>query len=575
MYGARVAPETSAEQPAEATAPAAVYVLDLHKTEWARCFEACVSFAEGRQHDHCEYTSRGIRREPGLSYLTERYKLDHEATIQEAHGPTKPDTQVPVAKDIVGTLTGILLGSPPILSVPSDLESQATIQRLWAYGEMQASWMEARDMAGGGRAAVVVSQIKAGKPSLEVVRPSECIVLAWSAAEEWQPTEVMRQYLCSETVIDKGKVVVREVWKTIVWTETAVITYRDVPKDHPRETPLEEVGRVPHFMGMCPATWYRNTKSASAWGRHDYEQAESMLDAHDRLASDTYSGIGNNLDPTVVDCDEMAHQQKQPFPGRGRGVVIKRGPNAKVTLLETNGESLRLGLDAARDLRNNIYDSCEVPQLTPSNVAAYKSGEAVRMLWRKATIRAARLWPTLEAAIRRSLMCFVNVARSKGIGMVERGAGGAILLPGAVVQPDRPERGEQVPDGKIKPHVIGREFFIVISQGPYFAPTPAEKQQELTTLSTISGTAKILSQQTATEQAAAIVGVDPTEETRRVLEEEEADRADNLSTMEAMAAAKRGEPVGGGAPGEKKEEGEVADDEEAEEEEDEDGDEDG
>ena len=83
---------------------------------------------------------------------------------------------------------------------------------------------------------------------------------------------------------------------------------------------------------------------------------------------------------------------------------------------------------------------------------------------------------------------------------------------------------------------------------PYFQSTPADQAQAITTLLTAAGGKAVISQQTATEQAAAVYGIAPEEEWARVQKDSKDDADKAAEQAKAFGDANDG-GAGGKVPG--------------------------
>lgn len=517
-----------------------IHVLDLPDTEWARTFELHASFAEGRQHD---VDPQG-NPSPGANYLMQRYRQDQLQSIVENEHPEleRPRFRTPVAKGIVGTFTGMLLGEPPQIIVAADLDRQHFLQALYDHGNMQGAMMRARDIAGSGSAVVVVSEIIAGKPSLRVLRPSQCLVLEWSDTERAppQPKKLLWQALKVEFGLgESGKVERKEVWHTILWTETETIVFQVVPKDYDRKKTIPISSRSPHRCDRCPATWWPNgyVEADSPWGIHDIDQCESLCDGVDQIGSLAIEAVGNNVDPSILHKDDVMSRRQNKITESGRGVVWKVSPQGDVKYVEIQGESVKMGLETHQALIDLAYESANCIRVTPETAGQYRSGIAFELLWRRPRIQARQLWPSCAATHLRVFDCFLAMAAAVGVGMLGSEVKAGIMLPGKVITPDTPEPGKKnVNNAKMEPHTIGKGGTIQIIQGPLFTPTQQEIGAELTSLQAAAGGTKIIPRQTAAERAAILYNRNPQSEWERLEAENEADMQQQVDMMEAESA---------------------------------------
>lgn len=531
----------------EETGDAPVMVYNLPQTEDAKRFDAAWCFFANRQHDHLDQSWEGTPRKPGMEYLRERYYPRGFVPLN-AGSPMwrKPDMPTPTASVIVNRNTGLMLGSPTVIKVAADEDTQELLRAVAKSSNLRLLFALGRNMAGGGGTACEVPSIIGGRIHLAVHKPSEFRVLKWSSSESWQPERIIRQVLVMLPVRDSnGNRGYREFWQTTEWNAKDRIDYRPVPKEWRPEDPIEKAGPPvvsPHGSSRCPVTWYRNTPSEEMWGQTDFEGLEPRCDTIDRLGSHLYSAIGKNCDPTVVQSDDAGTRRRHRFGRLGRGQLLETSEKGKASLLETSGESLKVTLDAWQRLEDETFRLADVVHVNAQTAGAFRSGEALRLLWRAPEVRVGWLWPQREVTMRRSLEAIYDMAKSFGVSSYEMPKKGTIILPSREmkaepmkpVKPKKPEAEreeaepalpEAQPKPKLVPHKAGKFGWIELERGPYFQKTPTEIQQEVQAVQAAASGAQVLSEETAVEEAAQIMGIDPAEELRRIHEERERNAA--------------------------------------------------
>ena len=537
-------PRVDADYTIEETGDAPVMVYDLPQTEEAKRFEAAWCFFANRQHDHLDQSWEGMPRKPGMEYLRERYyprgfvPLNVGSPVMR-----KPDMPTPTAAVIVNRNTGLMLGSPTVIKVAADEDTQELLRAVAKSSNLRLLFALGRNMAGGGGTACEVPSIIGGRIHLAVHKPSEFRVLQWSSSESWQPERIVRQVLVTLPVRDShGNRGFREFWQTTEWNAKERIDYKPVPKEWKPEDPIEKAGRpvrAPHGSSRCPVTWYRNTPSEEMWGLTDFDGLEPRCDTIDRLGSHLYSAVGKNCDPTVVQSDDAGTRRRHRFGRLGRGQLLETSEKGKASLLETSGKSLEVTLDAWQRLEDETFRLADVVHVNAEIAGAFKSGEALRLLWRAPEVRVGWLWPQREVTMRRSLEAIYDMAKAFGVSSYEMPRKGTIILPSREMkEPPRPAKpkapeGEEVEAGppeppakpKLVPHKVGKFGWIDLERGPYFTKTPTEINQEVQAVQAAAGGVPVLSEETAVEEAAQIMGIDPAEELRRMHEEKERNMA--------------------------------------------------
>lgn len=564
------------------TAP--VVVFNLPDSEDAQAFEHAYRFFENRQHDHLDMAWDGSSRRDlaAANYLRERYyPRDFVPVDSGSPHMRKPDMTTPMAPTVVTRNTGLLLGSDPKLSMMVDDSSQALVRCMYESSALNLNFAEGRNMAGGGGATFLIPGLMGGLPQLTVGRPSEFRVLQWSSSEPWQPERVVKQVKVSRMVRDRsGNRRAVDFWQTTEWNKEYRLEYQLVPMDweKDREIPLDT--RIPPFRhgckNRCPVTYYKNSETDCLLGATDFAGLEPRFDAVDRLGAHLYTAVGKNCDPTVWHADEEGTRRRNPMTRRGRGYVQPLSEKGSIGAMEIAGTSLQITYTFWRGLQDDSFSLADCPRVTPDTAGAYKSGEALKILWRSAEVRARWLWPPLEKAIRRIMTCFFEMSQTFGVSSYEAPVAGTIILPSRVIPPARPKRPppetvqlpaagpeepppppmvkpkptlaappEERPKPKLEPHKPGAFGFIDIAPGNYFPATSAEKLSDITALQAAAGGAKLLSEETAIEQGAKTLGVDSDEELRRV--HEEAERT--IESQPANAPLAAAKPIGGKKPG--------------------------
>lgn len=556
-------------------------IYNLPETEEAQIFECSYKFVECRQHDHLTCLWDGQTREvENANYLRERYYPRGFAPVDPGSPlARKPELTTPMASTIVLRNTGLLLGTDPRIEMAVDEDSQALMRTVYGYGGLKNPFAHARNMAGGGGAAVLIPGIIGGRPNLTIGRPSEFKVLKWSDTEPWQPARIIQQTLVPRTVRDpRGNRSVKMFWLTTEWNQQERLQYKLVPEDCDEDVELQLDPAVPvvkHGVpGRCPVTWYKNTESNWIYGLTDFAGLEPRFDATDRLGTHLYTAIGKNCDPTVFQADDEGTRRRHLISKRGRGVIAQLSEKGRLGALEIAGTSLEVTYKFWRSLMDDTYATADCVRVTPDTAGAFRTGEAIRLLWRSSEVRVGWLWSPLADAVRRVLECYYAMAETFGVSSIERPKAGTIILPSKVVQPERPKPpapppppppevgpdGEVIPPApprpvpalappvddkpkpKLQPHKVGAYGYIDVQPGSYFAKTPAEKQAELASVQLAAGGCPVISQETAVEEAANSLGRDPDDELRRV--HEEADRSIDAFGGGGQALAAAGKQAG-------------------------------
>lgn len=553
------------------TGDAPVTVFNLPESEEARAYDAAFRFFAGTHHDHLEMRWNGTTCSAGDPYLRDRYSAHGLAPADiGAASSRRPDLPTPTAQVIVTRNTGLMFGSPVEIDMVVDENSQELMREVYRFGDLHLSLSEGRNYAGGGGNAIEIPMVVGGRPVLQVYKPSEFKVLKWSETESWQPARIVRQILVPMPCRDRmGRLRTEQFWCTMEWTDRDVIDYLPVPKGWDKDIP--ERSRKAHGASRCPVTWYKNTPSDGPWGQTDFHNLEPRIDVIDRLGSHVQSAIGQNCDATVFHADEEGSRRRNQIKRRGRGQVWQGSDKASFGLVETDARGLEVANDFWRSLMHDTFELADVVRVTAETAGSLKAAEAIRLLWRASEVRVSTLWPQRANTMRRGLESFYEMAETFGVSSIEAPKPNTMILPSRVMPVEPPHEEKDVvpkepmlpgaaaeeneqppapaappafkprpppekPTVKLAPHKVGKFGFIALKPGPYFAPSAAEKQGEVTT-TTAAVSAKLLSKETAITATARAFGVDPHEELRRLHEETEIDDAkavDNMARMQAQ-----------------------------------------
>lgn len=489
------------------------------------------AFFECTHHDHHSARWDGSHRDPGVGYMHERLRPQgFVPTNSISHGMRKPDTHVPLGRQVVSRFTEMLLGEGryPTLSVPHSESTETYLRTVFQESVLWDVLMEASDVAGSCGSAAVVVHIVQGAPTAEVLYPEDLYCVEWEEGLHWQPRDIIEQRLVDRQVLDEesGKVLDKKYWVTRRWTDEEVISYEDVEEvvGSSAKDFLKIVDRVKHGAGKCPVVWYQRTRNTRApEGRSDYDGAEHLIDQLDRIMSQTVKGTRANVDPTLVLKEDQRHLQRNPVIRKGAGNIIPVSPQGDAKYLEMSGQSIKMGLDVSERLYHQICETVECVIVDAANAGAYRSGEAMQMLWRSMESKTNRLRVPLVQVIARLGSLWASMGIVHGVNVTAEGSDGEVQ--GIRLQALADPEHKDVAAGIVK------NPYVTISWPPYWNPTPQQEQAKAVAL-TAAVTGDLLSPQTGLEEFAAFIGIDPTREAERV--QEAAD--ETKSSVEALLA---------------------------------------
>ena len=526
--------------------PPLIRVWDLPNTPRAITLRARSAFVSCEQHDHLRVSWEGTPRDPGVGYLQERMRPHGFVPTNAApYGDRKPDASVPLPRQVTISFTDMLFGEGryPALQVSADTKTERYVDEIMKESNTWDAMIEARDMAGGCGSAALSVAVEDGEPMTETHHPADLWVRQWKPGAKWIPVEVVEQRLVRIEYEDEdGQIASRRMWRTRMWTETHVVHYKDVPEDwgqdeENKNAPIPVDGVVEHKAGRCPVVWYQNTRnSKSPEGETDMTGAYHLSDRLDRFQSMVVRGSIANIDPTLVRKIDDRLRRRRPVERKGHGALIDVGPTGDAKLLEITGSSIEMGWNGVRELRNQTLQTVGCVIVDPESAGAYKSGEALALLWRRMESRCNRFRVPATTVLRQLASLWIALGNAWGVTSVEDPDKGGIVLPPLTIEEPQPEPapGEPVPEPKVvtKPHEVGDGKFVNVVWPPYHVPTANQLQAMATALATANGQKATISQETATAEMVGFLGRgDPSDERRRIEEEQAKGREQFAAAM--------------------------------------------
>lgn len=557
-------------------------VWALPNTRRARELCCAMAFVEGTQHDHLASDWDGRPRDPGVGYLRERMDPQGFVSVQSAVAMPgrKPNAHLPIARQVTMRFTEMLLDIPPTPTT-SDDRTDRFLDAIMREAKCWNTLQQSRDSAGGCGSAAILLSVQDGKPCSERIKTSDLWVVRWRSGPDWIPELVIEQRLVEEERLDpeSGELRSERVWKTRAWDETHSYTYVDVPesygrdatKDKRRPVMLEGIapGQLPyrspqpegedlddgeitiaidadgnpmiyeHKMGRCPVIWLQNTRNTeSPEGDPDSSAVWHLADRLDRLQSMVVRASIANVDPTLVYSDDQRHQRTNPILKKGWGQVIRTGPQGKASFLETSGESVKMGWDGIRELREQYLQTVGCFIVDAQTAGTYKSGEALQLLRKPMEHVVGRKRVPLGDAIVQICEAWIVAGRQHKVANAddEKSEGGIALPPWIeeIKPPPRPplavagEEGEDATEPEEPPavqrkrrvHEVGDGRCVELSWPPFDTPTAAQLLSLAQALGVATGQKQILSQETATSVIVNYLGKgDPADEYQRVQDE--------------------------------------------------------
>ncbi len=464
----------------------------------------------------------------------------------------RPSTPVRLGKTIVDAFTNLLFGENrfPAIKVEGDENREDFVRTISRVGRLPATMIRARSL-GGAMGTVGVSWcFHEGRPRFEVHNAKHLHVHSWIDRLSLKPQHVTEVYLFHKVKWDGKGFNKQHYWYRRDWTPEADFVFHDVPFEKNKD-PIWEVDEElssRHGDGVLHFEWIQNLPTDEIDGTADYDGLYDQLDQLDVLSSTVMRGAIMNLDPTLklkVD-PNLARMGGGVKKGSDNALLL--GQEGDAEYMELSGTSVDAGIKLLTELRRSILETAQCVVADPNEIASQgTSSVAMKMMYAPMLARADVLREQYAAAVTRMLENMVTVARMRmdeEIVAVDPETGEqaparfVLSLPPRIVRMDQadPMTGEVVAEAVPTPieRDPGSAGEVELTWPPYFQPTYDDQSKMATTLQMATGGKAFVSGETASDLAAAMFGVEPSQERERMSGQIAADNAAQAAMFPPM-----------------------------------------
>lgn len=539
-------------------------VWNIQKTPRAKGLLARAAFVRGKQHDHYTYGPTGSPRDPGVGYIHERMAPAGFVPVVPKH-LRQPQCPYPLGRITTKRFTDLLLGegNKPTVTVPADPVTENYLEGFFDEARCWDTFADLRDKAGECGEAYLSIGVMNGTPVARAHNAWNIWVREWADGEQNVVVEVVEQKLVVETRLNTKTKKLEEVavWETRVWDKEYEYVYESVPEDYGEEVDDEKVpahvpgdedkknGWIPiskiyeHKAGRCPVLLHQNTRNTeSTSGDPDAAGGHKLSDNIDKLQSGVVRSAGNNTDPTMAIADSAAMHRHYPWHRKGAGAVVRTSEKGKAYFLESTGEAVATGWKSVEQLRDQYLQVVRLIMIDPQTAGTYKSGEALKALWRSQNAATGKKRVPLTTTIRSAASIAIALGEQHEIGNLEaelpeqKGTEepkAYIMLPPLVLE-DAERRHYGVAKGD-EPAVVsqrvGKGRFVKVKWPPFHEPTPTEIAQIVQAMTMGTGQKAVISQKSGVAVVSEELGLQPEVELARIEEEKEKNVRDFDATM--------------------------------------------
>lgn len=424
--------------------------------------------------------------------------ISPEVVFPKATGPSsaidgllardkRPTAPTNIVRRTVKRYTGLLFSEKrcPKVRVSNDPDTEAFLEAVREAAGFWAAMRSARNKGGSMGSVVMTVGCRNGEFDFEV-HNSKNVTPIWNDRKKLKLAGilVMERYLREVNVVaEDGKVEGTEVVVFLsrrIITEQVDVVYADVRADAAFKAGWEVQSQVKHGLGQFPGVWIQNdAESDDQDGDADCEGAWQMVDADDRLLAEVHAGTMNNLDPTLVTKSDPT-EVSQLGPGqsiqKGSDNGIEVGSKGDAKYLEMMGSGIEVALKVSDKYEEKIDQLTGSVQIDNDDIAGVQSGRAMELRYASMLERADDYRVQYGRAVIQLMRLTELIARKFTTTTLQ------------LVTPDgKPAVGKfrfDLPprelDGKLVDHQLGPGGYISLKWGPYFAPTAADVQQDIT-----------------------------------------------------------------------------------------------
>lgn len=490
----------------------------------------------------------------------------------------RPNAPYRLARSMVKAFTAMLWGDnrwPTIRS--DDPDTQAFCEAIVKAANLKNRYTRARNVGGACGTSMLSWLFRAGKPVVHLHSGRFCQVLEWDDIDTFVPRHVTELYRTfASRVNEEGQSQRYEVWQRHDWTLDADIVFKpvEVTPDNPVEWFIDEARSFRHGDGECHCVWIPNFPDdedpGAIDGQPDYAECYEQLETLDISNSILVQGVNKNLDPTLVVKRENPNDVKVIKKGSENAIVVD--PSGGAAYLTIPSDVVTTGETLIELHRRQLLEVAQCVIADPEKIAAAGTSSLTMKLVYAPMIGATDLLrePYGDSLVRLLEQMQRSAARSmsgetpeqpgempepepdvEDESMSDEGAEEALVfepeeLPPNEQEPERVDYFLDLPsrvisedvldtDGKPTGEVTTKQVSIKPGQGKieltwgeYFPATSDDKQKQLTTLGTSTGGRAVVSQRTAVETSASLLGKDSTEEWQRVRDEAADSRVDMM-----------------------------------------------
>jgi hypothetical protein len=511
----------------------------FRRLERLEAYYKCLEYAhqpynwDGQPADNFETISPDVIVPQGFTQPGQELKVNQK----------RPTAPMRLTALVVDRFTDLIFSADrtPNVSVDDDSKSDDFLSAVFKKARFWRTMHMARTHGGSMGSVLVTAHLRniRGKSrfSFAAHNPKTVMDVVWEDPDLKTVSGVLIQYLFSREVEQLDAKTGQPTGRT----REATYLYRRIIDEEmdvtfkPAEVkggqlPLLEVdlhNTYAHKLGRFPGVWIQNLPSDEELdGLPDCDGSYQMFDTIDRQVAQQNKGLLANMDPTlVISRDKKLAMMGVPIK-KGSDNALDVGQGGSANYLEIGGAGINASQGFVGELKEAALQKTGMIVPAPEQMAgAAQSALAIEMLYHPTLAKASRLREQYGEAIEQLAEIVLEYGRKwgdplqyEGNSVPEFDLGPRVIEEDADPNNPNPEEGSQKRFVKREP---GKGSIVSLEWGPYFAPTPNDKQAKITNIS-MSFQAGLIDQETAVRKIAPILDIEDVEGLlRRVREEAE------------------------------------------------------
>jgi hypothetical protein len=408
----------------------------------------------------------------------------------------------------VDRFTGLLFssGRTPSVTVEGDQDAEEFLKAVWKKARFWRCMYSARTYGGSMGSALVTVQLrpdqakKKGRFSYRAHSPKCVQDVVWEDPDLKIPAGVLIQYIYDreiEVLSDEdgsptGNFKTESYLYRRIIDEEMDVMFRPAKIEGGRlpELEIDEHQTYKHGLGRFPGVWIQNLPNDDDIdGIPDCDGAFQMFETIDRQISQSNKGLLQNQDPTLVIARDKKLEQLGTPLKKGSENALYVGQGGSAQYLEISGSGVNAGMEFAKNQRSNALGKVQMVDVDPEKVSgAAQSAKAIEYIYAPTLEKSGRHREQYGEACETLAEITLELGRMFADPLKYKGnARPRYDLPPKIVEvdmdPDNPD--PEVGVTKVmSDHHPGEGGTVVLTWGPYFPPTPMDKQTEIGYLAT-------------------------------------------------------------------------------------------